>query len=189
MEIMSTKKYKDDYEMVVTQDEQGREKMKPVYRGDYFEVSLDEKGLLQFRRSCFLLVAAIVVLHVSSGFINNPGMYQFYISLPYVFVYLPLFYLAWGVMYLPIEKREYRRDEIGLSFNRMNTASKFLLILFGMGVLGEIIFLLFFSVQGNGALEYLYLSLEALATVAAYFLMLLQKPILIKIITDQSSVE
>lgn len=175
--------------MVLTQDEQGREKMKPVYRGDYFEVSLDEKGLHQFKRLCSLLVAAIVVLHITGGYLNNRGMYQFYISLPYVFMYLPLFYLTWGIFLLPKEKRRYRREEVELSFDRMKTSSKYILVLLGIGVFGEIIFLLFSSAQGSGVLEYLYLSFEALATAAAYFLLRLQKPIQIQTIPGQSNVE
>jgi hypothetical protein len=185
MGIMSMKKYKDDYEIVVSTDDKGREIKKPVYRGDYFEVSLDENGLRQFKRQCLLLVAAIAVFHIPGGFVGNGGMYQFYISLPYVFVFLALFNLAEGSLRLPKEKRKYRRDEVGLSFERIKTASNILMILLGIGILGEIIFLLFFSVRDQIGLEFLYLLLEVLAAAAAYFLIRLQRPILVQPATDQ----
>jgi hypothetical protein len=181
---MSMKKYKDDYELVVTTDEKGREIKKPVYRGEYFEVSIDEKGLRQFKRQCLLLLAPVAVLHIGCGFVGNPGMNQLYISLPYVFVFLALFYLAEGVLRLPKEKRKYRRDEIGLSFERIKTASNILMLLFGIGILGEIIFLLF-SVREQIGLDFLYLSLEALAAAAVYFLIRLQKPIHVQTSSNQ----
>jgi hypothetical protein len=182
---MSMKKYADDYEIVVTTDEKGREIKKPVYRGDHFEVSLDENGLRQLKNRGLLLVAAIVVLQVGGGFLGNQGMNQLYISLPYAFVFLALFYLAEGVLRVPKEKRPYRRDEIGLSFDRIKTASSILMILLGVGILGEIIFLLFVSVRDQRVPEYLFLSLEVLAAAAAYFLIRLQKPIRVQPSTDQ----
>lgn len=171
------KRYADDYETVVTSDEQGHEKKIAVYRGNYFEVALDEEGIIHFRRNCFVLLAAIVVLQISGGFVGNQGMYQFYVAIPYVLAFFPLLYMAAGVLRLPKEKRKYRRDEIGLSFNRMKTASIVLMVFLGIGVLGEIMFLLFVSVKDQSVLEYLYLALEALAAAAVYFFIRLQRQI------------
>lgn len=186
---MATKKYSNDYEMVVSKDESGQEKIMPVYRGNYFEISLDQAGLVKFRKNSFLLLAAMVVIHITAGFLNNRGMYQFYISLPYVFCYLPLFYIAGGILRLPKTKRRYRREEVELSFERMKSASKILLILFGIGLIGEFTFVLFFSVQENNLLEYLYLALETLAAIAAFILIRLQRPVIVQTITEESSRE
>jgi len=122
-----------------------------VYRGDYFEFSLNAEGIVRFRRNCFWLLAAIVIFHISGGFVGNRGMYQFYVALPYVIAFFPLIYMVMGVFLLPKEQRKYRRDEIGLSFGRMKTASIVLLILIGSGVLGEIIFLLFIADGDTGS--------------------------------------
>lgn len=181
------KKYKDDYELVSTTDERGREKLKPVYRGDYYEVSLDKRGLLLFKRYCFLLVAAITGLHVAAGFLNNPGMYQFYIALPYVLIYLPLFYLAAGTYRIPKEKRKYRREEVEMSFGHMKTASKALLILFGIGVIGEIIFLLVFSARENFLVEILFLAAEIFATLAVTYLIKLHQPVIVEVSAEQKT--
>jgi len=181
---MSIRKYKDDYEMVRTKDESGRETLKPVYRGDYFEVSLDEKGLRKFKSNSLLLLAVILVLHSTAGFINNQGMYQFYISLPYVFSFLALFYLGWGILRIPKEQRLHRREDVDLSFKRMKTASNFLLILFSIGVMAEIAFLLFTSSLERRVLEYLYLSLEALSAIAIFILIRVQKPIRVQTSPD-----
>ncbi|MGV8026310.1 MAG: hypothetical protein AB2L18_07130 [Anaerolineaceae bacterium] len=179
------KRYADDYETVVTKDEEGHEKKIAVYRGDYFEVALDEEGIVHFRRNCFLLFAGIVFLQICGGFVGNRGMYQFYIAIPYVLAFFPLFYMAAGVLRLPKEKRKYRRDEIGLSFDRMKIASIVLMTFLGIGVLGEITFILFVSVRDKGVLESIYLALEALAATAVYLLISLQKQIRVQPYSEQ----
>jgi hypothetical protein len=174
---MPTKRYVDDFETIIMTDENGNEKKTAVYRGDYFEINLDQIGLRNFRRNCFLLLSAIALLHISTGFVNNPGMYQFYIALPYVGAFFPLLFMVISVLRLPKEKRKYRRDEIGFSFDRMKSTSILLMIFLSIGVIGEIIFLLFVSAGNQNMLEYLYLSFEVPAVAAVYFFIILQRQI------------
>ena len=182
------KRYADDYETVVTKDEKGNEKKIAVYHGDYFAIAFDQESLVHFRRNCFLLLAAIIVLHISGGFVGNPGMYQFYVAFPYVLAFFPLLYMARGILRLPKEKRKYRRDEIGLSFDRMKTSSIILIILLGMGVLGELTFLLFFSIGIRSVLEYLYLVIEVFTIAAVYFIITLQRQIRVETCSEQSQI-
>lgn len=182
---MAANRYADDYETVITQDEKGNEKKSAVYRGDYYRFDLDEEGIVNFRRISFLLLTAIIVLHVCGGFLNNLGMYQFYVALPYVIAFFPLLYLAAGVLRLPKEKRRYRREEIGLSFDRLKTASIVLVIFLAIGILGEVIFLLFFSTGEQSMLEYLYLALEMLSAATVYTLIRLARQIHVKICTEK----
>jgi hypothetical protein len=177
---MSLKKYANDYETIVAKDEEGNEKKITVYRGPYFEIRPDQTDIFNFKRSALLLLGIIISLHFSSGFINNPGMYQFYVALPYVFAYLALLYLAQSVLRLPKEKRKFRRDEIELSFERMKTSNFVLITLLGLGILGEIVFSLFFSAGNQRILDYLYLTLEGLAAVGVYFIIKLQRKIYIQ---------
>ena len=174
---MATKRYADDYETVITTDENGNEKKTAVYRGEYFEIALDEGGLARFKRKCLLMLAAIIVLHISGGFVNNRGMNQFYVGLAYVTAFFPLLYLALAILRLPQEKRNYQRDEIGLSFDRMKTSSYVLMILLVMGALGEIAFLLLFSGGEQPLLEFLYLGLAVMTAAAVYILITLQRQI------------
>ena len=181
------KRYADDYETVVTVDENGKEKRIAVYHGDYYEIGLESAGILQFKKSTILLLAAFLVFHISAGFVGNQGSYQFFIALPYVLAFFPLIYLTAGVFHLPKEKRKFRRDEIGLSFDRMKKSSFAILIFLTMGVLGEIAYLLFFQTQRLLSTEFLYLALEVLAVVAVYFIIRLQKPILIQIVKEKQN--
>ncbi len=179
------KRYADDYETVITKDEKGSEKKIAVYRGDYFEILANEKGITRFRRNCFLLLIAIVALHISGGFVANPGMYQFYVALPYVLAFFPMLFLAAGILRLPKEKRKYQRDEIGLSFNRLKSSSFILIIFLGMGVLGELVFLLFFSIGIRNALEIVYLAIEVLTFASVFFIIVLQRQIHVQTCTTK----
>lgn len=185
MKIMAMKKYTDNYELTVTENEKGYEKHVAVYRGDYFEISLDQVGLVNFKKYCIFLLVPIVVLHISGGYVNNQGMYQFYVAFPYVFAFLPLIYMAAGVFRLPKEKRKYRQEEIGFSFTRIKISSKILITLLGFTVVGETAFLLFASVGISSGLDYMYIALEILAGIAVYFIINLQKQILVQTSTEQ----
>ena len=180
MAAMASRKYKDDYEIVFTVDEKGREKREPVYRGDYFEASFDQTALLQLKRRSLLLLVVIFVLHLGSGFVNNQGMYQFYVSLPYVIGFFPLIYLGESILRIPKEMRKYRREEKEMSFDRVKTTSVSLIVFLVIGLIGEIVFLLFFSARGQGAAEFLYLALQALAISAGYFIFRLHQPVQIQ---------
>ena len=98
------KKYIDDYELVIQEDSKGREKKVAVYKGDYYEFNLDEPALQKFRRNTLILLALIVIGQIAAGFIANLGMYAFFVSLPYVFTFLPLYFLIDGSLRLPKEK-------------------------------------------------------------------------------------
>jgi hypothetical protein len=104
-------------------------------------------------------------------------MNQFYIGLPYVGAFFPLLYLAMSILRIPNEKHSYRREEIGLSFDRMKTSSYILMVFLGMGVLGEIAFLLLSSAGSKNLLEIIYMALAIITTAAVYFLITLQRQI------------
>lgn len=177
METMAKKSYADDYETVITTDEKGNDKKTAIYRGDYFEFVNDEEDILRFKQISILLVAVIIVLHIGAGFVNNRGMYQFYVALPYVIAFLPLIYLTMEVLRLPKEKRKFRRDEIGLSFDRMKPTSIILFILLVIGLLGESAFLLVGEFGNQNELEYLFFALEFLEVASVYYLIFRQRQI------------
>ena len=177
---MGMKKYTDDYEMVTTTDKAGNEKQEIVYRGDYYEVNLDQEGIVKFKKKNILLAAVIFVFHVLSGFLNTQGMFQFYIAFPYVFAFLPIFNLAAGAFRLPEEARKFQRKEVGSSFDRIKNSSKILLVLLGIGIVDEIIFLLFFTPGPPLGLDYFYLILEILVGCAVYLQFRLQKELIVQ---------
>ena len=174
-------KYSKDYKIEYEVDELGKEKKITVYQGDFFKANLNSSELIDFKRNCLFLFLAITVLQVCGGFVANNGMYQFNISLPYVFAFLPLYYLAAGILHLPKEKRKYRRDEIGLSFDRIRTSSKVLMIFLIIVVLGELLFILFASAENRSYLEILFLTIEIFSLSATIILIRMQNRIQINL--------
>jgi len=173
------KKYSEDYDIDIVVDDKGRSKDIAVYIGDYYDVSLDEAGVPRFRKINLALLVLIAFWHLGGGFIGNPGMYQFYVALPYVVAFFPIVYLASGIINLPREKRNYKRDEIGLSFDRIKTMSIISMAILGVGVLGEIVFIAFFASTPDRILEFLYLSLELLAAAGLFLVFRLRQRVVI----------
>lgn len=178
------RKYSKDYKIVVTEDKKGREKKTAVYQGKYYEINVEERRLKALKIFCLILSALVILIHIGSGFVANPGMYQFYVSIPYVFAFLPLYFLASGVLRLPTRRRKFRRDEIDLSFKRTDTWALILLIGQSAGIVGEIVFMIWFM-DGWINLELIYLILEAVSVLLIYFLIRLLKPILQRIAANQ----
>ncbi len=176
------KKYSEDYDIDIVTDDKGRTKDVAVYKGDYYDVSLDEAGVPRFRKINLALLVLIAFWHLGGGFIGNPGMYQFYVALPYVVAFFPIVYLAAGIINLPREKRNYKRDEIGLSFNRIKTMSIISMAILGVGVLGEIVFIAFVASTPDRILEFLYLSLELLAAAGLFLVLRLRQRVVITLV-------
>jgi len=178
------RKYAKDYELERKEDEKGRIKKTTKYIGDYFEVRVELHDLIKFRRIAFLLLLIVVGMHISAGFVGNQGMFQFYIALPYVFVFLPLYFFAAGILRLPKEKRAFRRDEVDLSFSRAKKASVLMIVLLGVVLVGGLVFLIGFA-EGDYNLEILFLTCEALAAAGVTSFWYFQKSISILKLTDK----
>ena len=170
------KRFTDDYEIVVQEDEKGREKRTAVYVGEYYEINIDGEALRIFRRNSLILLAVVIIGQIGAGFIANQGMYAFFVSLPYIFTFLPLYFLVDGGARLPKEKHDFRRDETELIFKRMKTASRFLFPLLGVTILADVVYLIWFA---NTALwrEFLFIGVEALMMGAVFLILRMQKPI------------
>jgi hypothetical protein len=177
------RKYAEDYELERKEDEKERIKKTAKYVGEYYEVNVELQDLIRFRRVALLFLVLILGLHIGAGFVGNQGMYQFYVALPYVFVFLPLYYFASGILRLPKDKRPYRRDEVELTFERIKKANWFLFGLFCMVILGELVFLVWFSKGGQNQ-ELIFLASEAVAAIPVALIWRSQKSINIKKIDE-----
>ncbi len=183
------KKYIDDYEVVIQKNSKGREKRVAVYKGAYYELNIDEDAIKKFRRISLILLALIVIGQIAAGFIGNAGMYTFFVALPYVFTFLPIYFMVDGGLRLPKEKRHLRRDEADLIFRRMKVASKFLFPLLCVGILGEVVYLIWFA-SGALWLELLFLVVEVVVLASVFGLLWIQKPIEVtEVYNEQMSIE
>ena len=178
------KKYVKDFKVVIKEDEKGRERRSTVYAGKYFDVSLDETELKKFRRISIVLLVLIIAAHFAGGSVANQGMYAFFVAVPYVFAFLPLYFMTTGILRLPKTKRKYRRDEIELTFKRIRKSSIALFVLLCLGVAGEIVYLIWFT-EGNYLLEWIYLAVEIVVAAITYYQVHIQKPIKVIPLDDE----
>jgi len=142
---MSRKKYINAYETVYEYDDKGREKRSIEYRGDYFEVSLDEQGLRRYKCMHIIVFSVIFAIQVALGFMNNPGSRVLYVTIPYIAVFFPLLYWIIAAIRMPVRKRLFRLDVVGTTFNRVKLVTLLAAIFLGVAVIGIIVFMLFFS--------------------------------------------
>ena len=160
---MGMKKYLDDYKTVVSFDEKGKQVRTYLYKGELFRMPFTASVMRKFKTIFLLMLAGAFGAHLAGGFLNNDGMRKIYVVLPYVLGFLPLFNLLRSGSRLPVEERSYRRDEIGVSYERFTNHSLFLLVAVGLCLIGEIVYLLFSAKGQIDAAEYLFLALEIIA--------------------------
>ena len=132
---------------------------------------------MSYRIRSLILLAIIIAFHLGSGFINSNGMRQFYILIPYVLAYLPLYYLAAGIIALPKEMRLYRRDETALSFKRIRSTCRILIIFLFGELIGSLIFLIFGTPSNAIQPELGFLFVSLVPPTACLYLCVKQKDI------------
>ena len=160
---MGMKKYINDYKTILSVNEKGEQIRTYEYQGEYFKLPFSTAQMQKFKINFLLLLAGIVVFHLIGGVMNNPGMRQFYVATPYVLAFLPIFNLVRSGVRLPVEERKYRREEIGVTYERFTNHSQVLLFILGACILGEVIFLLFFSKGSRQVSEFYFLAAEIAA--------------------------
>lgn len=174
-------KYARDYEIVTQQDTRGRSSTKLQYHGKYYEVFFENGDIRHFRKTSIMGLLIALVLHIGAGFINNPGMRHIFLMVPYVAIFLPLYYLAAGILALPKSSGPYRRDQIDLSFMRIRASSRYLTILLFAITIAEVAFLLTSPGGIDVRLEAPFLMMEAAAGASMAIYSCLQRKITIKI--------
>ncbi|NLZ27069.1 MAG: hypothetical protein GX884_05765 [Chloroflexi bacterium] len=154
---MSRKKYINAYETIYEYDDQGRETRKMVYRGNFYEVSLDQKGLSHYRFIQITLFVLIAVIHIALGFLNNPGTRTLYVSIPYTATFIPLVFWGFAVFRLPRKQKLLRLEEVGLSFHRLKSMTLLTIIFTAISLIGMVIYFVFFwkTKQGSDSVFFL----------------------------------
>ena len=181
---MGIRKYIKDYKTILSVNEEGEQIRTYEYQGDYFRLPFGVDQMRKFKYIFLLALAGIIITHVIGGFVNNPGMRNFYVVIPYVLAFLPIFNLLRSGVRLPVEERIYRREEIGVTYERFSNHSLVLLIALGVCLAGEVVFLLLFSDGSPAISEYNFLAAEITATALASIIYLNVRKIVITKASD-----
>lgn len=153
-------RYSSDYEVLET-EHQGKKKIKYktelVYKGKYYIVETKQdlaKKLQVIQMISMLLIACI---YGFLGFLNHGGSHVIYVSLPYIIIFLPIYYGIMGsVKYLNVSNRmttmEYERSVI-----RLKKSSLLILIFSITTCIGQSIYLIRNGKKASNQLELLFL--------------------------------
>ncbi len=182
---MGMRKYIKDYKTILNVNEKGEQIRTYDYQGEYFKLPFSHDQMQKFKIIFLFILAGLTIAHIVGGVINNPGMRQFYVAIPYVLTFLPIFNLLRSGIRLPVEERKYRREEIGVTYERFDNHSLILLVFLGMCLAGEVIFLLFFSQGSLIASEFYFLAAEIAAIALGLIIYFNVKKVVISRVTDE----
>ncbi len=150
-------KYRKDYEYQI--EKQGKKTKKTlIYKGKYYKLDIqkDELNKIKIKYSIFCLLTVLSFLFV--GFQNTEGSRKFYIILPFIFTFLPIFYEIMGTIKFITNKPKMTALEYDTSIKRMKRSTIGILILSLSSSLGEIAFLIQNKIIDVTSLEYRFLS-------------------------------
>lgn len=151
-------KYKDSYHKTTGIDARGRVTERYVYAGGYYVLPFDEKKKKNTNFINLGFTALLAVILVLTGMVNQGSSRTFWIVYPYIFVYLPLFYLVMGVLgYLDCGLR-IQIDVYDKSIRRIQHSVWGIIIMAGIAVVCDVIYLILFHGQTDLVRELVYLT-------------------------------
>lgn len=134
---MANRKYIDDYRL----EEPGNRRSKVIYVGEYYYRFEAEGKDYKKLRACFVVMPLIMMaLFAVMGILNNTGMNQFYVAVPYAVMFLPIFLMLLCDIDIFTNPREMTRKLYNIGVKRLKncTVAVFiigLMTLFGIGYL------------------------------------------------------
>lgn len=154
---MARGKYSKDYE---THEETQGEKTKKtlVYKGKYYKFDLSKEELKKMKIIYSIFCGLTVLSFLIVGAQNTEGSRKFYIILPYIFTFLPIFYEIMGTIKLVTNKPKMTLVEYDTSVKRIRRSSIGILILSLSSSIGEIVFLIANKITDIRSLEFRFLS-------------------------------
>lgn len=168
---MKERRYKEQYRLVNQIDERtGRETRIPVYQGKYYQFSLSLKDHGLFSIKCSALCAAVWALMLCYLFLNTPSASCMYVLPLLACALFPAFYWILGCVRLfrvPENMTIVQKEE---SIGRIVHSALGCAALSILSLIGDIIFLLFGSIDALKELPGLLLLLLIFAVSTISFL-------------------
>lgn len=92
------KKYYKDYKLVSKTQPNGKLKQVAEYVGRYYICQLSESDFKRYKFYYLTLTLCSSATAIGLGFLNNPGSRIAYVALPYVSLFLPIFFMIIGTI-------------------------------------------------------------------------------------------
>lgn len=160
-------------------------RMRRLRRLGHLDRPIDDKRLvdstqanndvIKLNRGIFIYFAILVIVHIGGGFVNNQGMLETHIVLPYTLAFFPLFKLGSAIARFPNSNEYYYLLEFQNSYSEIKVYSIMLTILLSICIIGETIFIQRLQITNNRATELIFVAIEFLVIVGALLLFYLKK--------------
>ena len=137
--------YVNDYDInteIIRDGKKIKEKKNITYHGTYYRIQMEEKKLKKAKWINVIYGLILFSLFAFLGLLNNEGSRIIYVVLPYVFLFLPIFYTNMGTIKLLNISGDMTTKEYNFTIIRMKKTTLSLLILSIACALGEILFMI-----------------------------------------------
>ncbi|MBE5962541.1 MAG: hypothetical protein E7256_14385 [Lachnospiraceae bacterium] len=164
-------KYVKDYE---TREQEGGKGKTIIYTGKYYkmDVSEDKRKVVGI---CYLgFQIAFLTVFGLMGLLNTESSRKVYVVLPYMFLFLPIYYGLLGTVKLFRTKAEMTFAEYDQSVLRIRKSAIGMVSLAVAVVVGEVVYLVSNHVTNMASLEYRFLMGAVFLAVASFLFLQVQ---------------
>lgn len=151
-------KYKDSYRKTTEIDARGRMVDRYVYAGGYYVLPFDEQKKKNTNLINLGFAAFLAVILLLTGMVNQSSSRTFWVVYPYLFIYLPLIYLIIGVIDYLGCGLHIQIDVYDKSIRRIRHSVWGIIIMSGIAVICDVIYLILFHGHIELARELIYLA-------------------------------
>ena len=186
------KAYVNDYDVsteLVKDGEKVKEKKNITYHGKYYRFQMDETKLKKVKYTYVIFGLVLFLLFLALGMLNNDASRIVYVVMPYVFLFLPIFYTNMGTIKLLKRNSDMTAKEYNDTVIRLKKTTLSLLVLSIACALGDILYLVTHKITDFASKEYVFLSGILIITGLSILFMQQQKTVNKNIIEiDQKTV-
>ena len=136
------KKYIHDYEPYFEQNDKGELKEKLHYKGDRYELDVDENTYKKQKIQYLFLTAVLVSIYFFMGMISHPGDRVFYIIYPYLIPIIPIYYLLQSVLTLPKDIHQMELVTYDTTFLRIRRSIIGIEVVVFLLIIGDIFYII-----------------------------------------------
>ncbi|MFT4143977.1 MAG: hypothetical protein QM644_05925 [Mobilitalea sp.] len=113
------KKYYKEYEIIPKSLKNGKVKKDIEYTGQYYSSHQDKAELYKYKLICLILIIVNFGVLIGLGFLKTSVSRIFYITIPYICLFLPAFYCLIGAIRLVTSSDKMEHVTYDRSLNRI----------------------------------------------------------------------
>ncbi len=152
-------RYYKDYEVQESEGLLGTRKKKTiVYKGTYYSFDASRNQVTKLKIIYLVYAVLMAIVFFLIGMLNHEASRKFYVLMPYVFMFLPIYYTMLGAIKFVRSKELMTRIEYEQSILRLKRSGLGLVILSITTMIGQLIYFVSGSRKVVSILDYMFLA-------------------------------